>query len=936
MESRFTWAESSGHDRRRNSTCRRQRVIERIQQLGDRTAYFGGQRAALIEIDRMRGDLDHIEESPPAGAQKIIVPAQARFEIADVESVLRMGKSDDMADYEPLDLSEFCNAGLGTLGSGRRPPIGDQLLHGLPFRIGDPARPEAPCFVQIMPGECVTVPIDRVADRVIVAHRRLGATSADDVAPGRVVAEYRFDLATTEASRIAVPVRERLEITVAAEEVWDASGPFLAASSAQISLPHRYEGRWDEVGLRQTEVVLNGLADYFLWTWENPYPESRISAVELAAVAAPVLVAAVTVGNADEHPFSREAARTLRFTALGPDGPRPLSEPAVDVDRGAATYAFRLPGTGDVTGLMADPMKGWGEPADPDSPHAYARVAAVGSATVVLKDGEDEIGRFCWKELTHDRPVERDTMRVEVVEQGRNWVHVTVLDEATGRPVPCRVAFRSTDGIPYQPHGHHGHVNSDLGTWHIDVGGDVRLGRISYAYIDGTCQGWLPTGDVLVDVARGFEYEPLRERVRIAAGQRELTLRIRRWTSMNERGWYSGDSHVHFLSAQGALTEQQGEDLNVVNLLQSQWGSLFTSTEEFTGAAVGTADGRHVTWVSQENRQPFFGHLVLWGLQRPVMPWCTDGPDEGELGGWLETTISDWADRCHEQQGTVIIPHFPLPNGEPAVLIATGRADGVEMIVQRRSCHEDYYRYLNCGYRLPLVGGTDKMSADVPVGLYRTYARLGDEPFGFDAWTRAVRAGRTFLSGGPMIDLSVEGHEIGDCVRISGAGTVHVSARAEGIFPMWTLELIQNGRVVASAEDPNGVRRLDLQAEVRVDGDSWLAARCGGPHYFDAPGHHGPWERGVFAHTSPVYVACGDGEWSQFDADQARSMLAVIEGGRQRVRQVAVSYPEGRISHHHGEPDHGAFLERPFAEALACVRERLAANGLALEQDMRP
>jgi len=50
-------------------------------------------------------------------------------------------------------------------------------------------------------------------------------------------------------------------------------------------------------------------------------------------------------------------------------------------------------------------------------------------------------------------------------------------------------------------------------------------------------------------------------------------------------------------------------------------GSLFTSTEEFTGAAVATPDGRHVTWVSQENRQPFFGHLVLWGLQRPVMPW---------------------------------------------------------------------------------------------------------------------------------------------------------------------------------------------------------------------------------------------------------------------------------------------------------------------------
>ena len=26
------------------------------------------------------------------------------------------------------------------------------------------------------------------------------------------------------------------------------------------------------------------------------------------------------------------------------------------------------------------------------------------------------------------------------------------------------------------------------------------------------------------------------------------------------------------------------------------------------------------------------------------MPWCSDGPSEAELGGTLETTLSDWAD----------------------------------------------------------------------------------------------------------------------------------------------------------------------------------------------------------------------------------------------------------------------------------------------------
>ena len=151
---------------------------------------------------------------------------------------------------------------------------------------------------------------------------------------------------------------------------------------------------------------------------------------------------------------------------------------------------------------------------------------------------------------------------------------------------------------------------------------------------------------------------------------------------MNAQRWFSGDSHVHFLGAQGAHREAQGEDLNVVNLLQSQWGHLFTNTEDALGLTT-TNRGQTIVYCSQENRQHMLGHLTLWGLKEPVMPWCTDGPDEAELGGALEETMAYWADACHAQGGTVIIPHLPNPNCEPAVLIATDRADAVEMIVHR-------------------------------------------------------------------------------------------------------------------------------------------------------------------------------------------------------------------------------------------------------------
>ena len=505
-------------------------------------------------------------------------------------------------------------------------------------------------------------------------------------------------------------------------------------------------------------------------------------------------------------------------------------------------------------------------------------------------------------------------------------MNVTVLDDDTGRPVPCRAHFRSPEGIPYQPYGHHNQVNSNLDTWHVDIGGDLRLGQITYAYIDGKCQGWLPRGEVIVDVARGFEYEPLRTRVKIEPGQQDLTLRLKRWVNMNAQGWYSGDSHVHFLSTQGSHTESQGEDLNIVNLLPSQWGNLFTNTEDFTGRPSISQDGNNIVYVGQENRQHFLGHLILWGLKEPVMPWCSDGPGEAELGGTLEITMSDWADQCHAQGGSVIIPHLPNPNGEPAALIATGRADGVEMLRHAPFNHIEYYRYLNCGYKLPLVGGTDKMSSDVPVGLYRTYAYIPDQDFTYDNWCDAVSKGRTFHSGGPIIHLSVDGHDVGDTVQVSGPGTVEVHAWSESIFPIHTLEIVQGGRVVASTEDRNGTRRLELKTRVKVDGHTWLAARCAGPDYSSVP-HHDGWGRGIFAHTSPIYVACG-GEWWMFDKDAAQYMLTLIDGDLQYIRRTAARHEPGTATHHHGEEDHLAYLERPFIEAREAIHRRMHQLGI--------
>jgi hypothetical protein len=219
------------------------------------------------------------------------------------------------------------------------------------------------------------------------------------------------------------------------------------------------------------------------------------------------------------------------------------------------------------------------------------------------------------------------------------------------------------------------------------------------------------------------------------------------------------------------------------------------------------------------------------------------------------------------------------------------------------------------------------MTADVPVGIYRTYVYIPpDEEFTYESWCRALRSGNTFLSGGPMIRLSVDGRPPGATLRVNGPGMVEVEASAQSIFPIHSLQVVQQGRIVASTEEARGARDLRLRGTIEVDGDTWLAARCAGPDYNAVP-HHDGWGRGIMAHTSPVYLTGGD-EYRLLDPAAAQYMLTLLHGGLAYIRERSPQHPADTATHHHGEADHLAYLERPFHEALAAVHARLHALGI--------
>lgn len=834
-----------------------------------------------------------------------------------------------MKDYRPLNLSKLCTANASFIGAGS-PPVGRQVFHGLPFLIGG-AKPTAKskCLLGFMGDkgatQPVTVPVNASPRNIVFAHTLLESQIPKGEPVGHVVANYVFGFA--DGVEVRVPVRERFELS-AVPIMW-GQFPFLAVADKKDTLIARYSGQWASAGARLTEAQQQWPWAYWLWSWENPRPGVKVKSITIEPTDRKFAVAGITLGFVDEYPFSTSAREDVKITLNKKGDIEKLYDLDVEIDRGVATYAYPLP-TLTAEQYLSEPVKGWGDELNiRKSSPAYARIAGTSSATVTVKQKGKPVGKVRWGDLKKKRKVKTPRVTLEIVDTGKNWVHTTVVDDQTGKPVHCRVHFRSAQGIPYQPHGHHDHVYSNMGSWHVDVGGDVRMGQASYAYIDGKCQGWLPRGEVIADVARGFEYEPLRQKLEIKPGQREVTLRLKRWVNMNAQRWFSGDTHVHFLGERGAHREAGGEDLNVVNLLASQWGHLFTNSEDFIGRPTTSDDGKTIVYCSQENRQHLLGHLTLLGLKEPVSPWCTDGPAEAEIGGNLETTLSHWADACHAQGGTVVIPHLPNPNGEPAALIATGRADAVEMLIHSEYFHTEYYRYLNCGYKLPLVGGTDKMDTAVPVGICRTYVYIPpDEEFNYDNWCRNMRLGRTFLSSGPIIRMTVDGHPIGDEFELPGnGGEVEIEAIAESIFPIHTLQIVQAGQVVATSDDANGARTLRLRKKIKVDRNTWFAARCAGPKY-EAKTHQDSWRRGIFAHTSPIYIGVG-GKWHMFDLATANYMLTLIDGSVQHIRNNSRHEDDqNSVTHHHTWSDHQEFLESPFRQASDALHKRMHQLGI--------
>ena len=287
-------------------------------------------------------------------------------------------------------------------------------------------------------------------------------------------------------------------------------------------------------------------------------------------------------------------------------------------------------------------------------------------------------------------------------------------------------------------------------------------------------------------LSRGYEVSPIRTRVEVTPETDEITFELEKVLDWRERGWVTADTHVHFLSPQTALLEGKAEGVNVVNLLASQWGEMFSNVGDFDGkTTIGAkdfgGDGEFLVRVGTENRMQVLGHISLLGYSgQMIHPLCSGGPSESAIGDPQEVTMAEWAERCIDQGGLVVMPHAPNPQLERAADIVLGVVNAIEMMTFNPLTPDtnqinpygvaDWYRYLNLGYQVPVVGGSDKMAAASLLGGIRTYAHLGDREFTYENWMAAVRAGNTFVTVGPLAEIDGGRGRARRHSRVAGVG----------------------------------------------------------------------------------------------------------------------------------------------------------------------
>ncbi len=411
---------------------------------------------------------------------------------------------------------------------------------------------------------------------------------------------------------------------------------------------------------------------------------------------------------------------------------------------------------------------------------------------------------------------------------------------------------------------------------------DGQNGR-AFFYSPGTITLEVPAGAVTVRAVRGLATPEVSTTVTVRAGETATaSLALAPLWEAQRAGWFSADHHFHLnyggpfaLQPTDLLPLLWGEDLDVATPMLANLHNRFEEQPLFAWRTEG--GGPVVRW-AQEVRSHFLGHVGLLGTSSLFWPWVW-GPGYEAYGrddrrnaeplaharaqggaGYYVHPVSGTRDPFSEQGINTI----------PVALVADaahGAIDLLELVClwsNSVGTAELWYRLLNAGFPVAPSGGTDVMTdfhRTMAVGTTRVYVRP-EGPFNWANYFSALKAGRSFVTTGPMVQLTVDGALPGDVVA-RGARELPFALTVASAVPVDSVAIVVNGRTVWSAPPPAAPGSRSYSGRVRVPAGGWIAARVVGPPVDRWPAM----AEYAFAHTAPIWI----GERGSTDAAARRA-----------------------------------------------------------------
>lgn len=450
--------------------------------------------------------------------------------------------------------------------------------------------------------------------------------------------------------------------------------------------------------------------------------------------------------------------------------------------------------------------------------------------------------------------------------------------DQSGKPLAARLYIQSKSGKHFLAEGtggsRHAHYNKDRG-------GSVE---VHTALDKGRFQATVPKGEYTLTVERGKEYFSTSMKVTVDSKPVDVEITLKRWIHMAERGWFSGDTHIH-LPLKDLDVFTQAEDLNVAfpltgwvrNAYDSPAGTYAQDGKVATELI--TVDKAHLIYplnteweiFTVDRKRHTLGAIFAIGHKKPftlgaplVKPIAEEARRQGAL---LELDKHNWpwsmmlmpvanVDLFELTNNHVWRTNFMFKSWYPEYTAPYMNVpkDKDGNFASERAWLEfgfrNYYTLLNCGFKMRPTGGTASGVHPVPVGFGRVYVECPDG-FSYEKWLNNLDAGRSFVTTGPMLNLTANGKTMGSSLKFDNSIPRAVQLKGEVLseHPIATVEVIVNGRVArwwrpAENRLANGSFQADIDLQQNLSTSSWVVVRV-----FSML----PNGRSRFAHSSPVH-----------------------------------------------------------------------------------